>query len=82
MTALLFALIVRLSETKLSLQRRAAAQGLVEYALVLEIVVMVVVGILAIVGKTTCTLWYDKLYLQLRLGDSRFFPRSDCPLTG
>ncbi|MDP9311686.1 MAG: hypothetical protein M3R24_12540 [Chloroflexota bacterium] len=80
MTALFFALFVRLSETKLSLQRRAAAQGLVEYALILAFVVIVVVGILAIIGKTTCALWYDEIYKKMFVGGSTPGPSSGtCP---
>ncbi len=80
MIAMFFALIVRLSETKHSLQRRAAAQGLVEYALILAFVVIVVVGILAIIGKTTCTLWYDEIYKKMFVGGSGPGPSSNtCP---
>jgi hypothetical protein len=51
-----------------SLQRRVAAQGLVEYALILMFVAIVVVGILAIIGKTTCALWYEEIYQKMLLG--------------
>lgn len=69
MIGVFFAFIVRLLEAKHSCQRRVAAQGLVEYALILAFVVIVVVGILAIIGKTTCTLWYEDIYVKLHLSD-------------
>ncbi len=69
-TTWLIAFFVRLSIAKYSLQRRVAAQGLVEYALILAFMAIVVVGILAIIGKTTCWLWYDKIYKQMLLGST------------
>ncbi len=54
-------LLVRLTESPNYVRRRAAGQGLVEYALITLFVVIVVVGILAAVGRTLCTTWYVKL---------------------
>lgn len=57
----LLPLFVHLSEYNVRLQRRVAAQSLVEYALLLLFVVIVIVAILAAVGRTMCTTWYVKL---------------------
>lgn len=67
MVGVFFAFIVRLLETKQSLHRQVAAQGLVEYALILAFVVIVVIGILAMTGQTTCRVWYEEIYAKLTL---------------
>lgn len=57
----LLILVVRFSEAFFGLRRRAAAQGLVEYAIILSLIAVVVVGILTALGRTLCTGWYIKL---------------------
>ena len=52
---------VHLSEYNVRIQRRVAGQSLVEYSLLILFVVIVVVAILAAVGRTMCTTWYVKL---------------------
>jgi hypothetical protein len=52
---------VRLSEAGFSFKRRAAAQGLVEYALLVMLVALIIIAILTLVGQTLCTKWYQEL---------------------
>lgn len=68
MLAWLIPLLVRLSVARFAVKRRVAAQGLVEYALILVFVAIVCIAILATIGQTTCTLWYDKIYKEMLLG--------------
>ena len=60
----LLPLFVLLSEGSLTLKRRAAAQGLVEYAVILMLMAIVVIGIMSTLGKTLCTAWYEKLVVD------------------
>jgi hypothetical protein len=51
-------LLARLSLADFSFRRRAAAQGLVEYALIIMLLAVVVIGIMTLVGQALCTSWY------------------------
>jgi pilus assembly protein Flp/PilA len=61
MLAWLVPLFVRLGEASFAAKRRVAAQGLVEYALIIMLIAIVVVAILTTLGQTLCTTWYIKL---------------------
>ncbi len=61
MVELYLSCLVRLTEGARTLHRRTAGQGLVEYSLLIAFLVIVVVGILTLVGRTLCTTWYVKL---------------------
>ncbi len=58
-------LYVRLSEASSSAKRRAAAQGLVEYALLVMFVALIIIAILTLVGQTLCTQWYEAIAQNL-----------------
>jgi|GEM_PF-5150212 len=64
--------IVSLSEAGLMQKRRLAAQGLVEYALIIAFMAIVVIGILAVVGETLCTSWWLKIIQNPAFGDPSF----------
>jgi hypothetical protein len=57
----LLLLWANLSVTRIKLARRIAAQGLVEYALILLMVALVAVSILSALGYTLCTEWYLRI---------------------
>ncbi|HEX6292200.1 MAG TPA: Flp family type IVb pilin [Herpetosiphonaceae bacterium] len=52
---------VRLGEASFAAKRRVAAQGLVEYALIIMLIAIVVIGIMTTLGQTLCTGWYLSL---------------------
>ena len=54
-------LFVRLGEAIFSTKRRVAAQGLVEYALIILLIAIVVIAIMTTLGQNLCTGWYIKL---------------------
>ncbi|HEY0738028.1 MAG TPA: hypothetical protein VGD69_24140 [Herpetosiphonaceae bacterium] len=54
-------LFVRLGEASFSAKRRVAAQGLVEYSLIILLIAIVVIAIITTLGQTLCTGWYLKL---------------------
>jgi hypothetical protein len=58
-----------------SMKRRVAAQGLVEYALVIMLISIVVIGILTTLGNNLCTGWYLKLVGE---GSPFHYPGASC----
>lgn len=65
MATWLLSIFVCLTESSQAAKRRVAGQGLVEYSLLLVFVTIVVIGILAIVGQTTCMMWYQEIAQKL-----------------
>ncbi len=52
---------IRLLAPRASIGRYGAGQGLVEYALILGLVVLVIISILGTLGYTLCTDWYLRI---------------------
>jgi Flp pilus assembly pilin Flp len=65
MAAWLLFIHVRMSEAGFSFKRRAAAQGLVEYALLVMLIALIIIAILTLVGQTLCTAWYEEISQKL-----------------
>jgi hypothetical protein len=61
MVAWFVLLFVRLKEASYVARRQVAAQGLVEYAIIIMLIAIVVVGILTTLGDGLCEGWYLKL---------------------